>query len=204
MKETIWDLPGKTETLRQLWAEGHSGSEIGRRMRISKNQVIGKVHRLRLPKRDLPAALQKVRNKPRETSTGARLRAAGAGGSMLAPAAQRSLAGNGSPLPGPRAAAGTAQVSLSGNSGAGASQPRPQLFPVRGCQFPLWKHGQKPEFGQARYCDAEPRRNAEGRQDSAYCAHHHAICFTLRGKGDAAEKPKPRRGFCHMAVRGAA
>jgi hypothetical protein len=28
-----------------------------------------------------------------------------------------------------------------------------------------------------RFCDAAPRRNKEGRQDSAYCAAHHAVCF---------------------------
>ena len=36
------------ETLTALWAVGHSAAEIGRRMGISKNAVIGKAHRLRL------------------------------------------------------------------------------------------------------------------------------------------------------------
>jgi len=195
MNGSIWDVPGKIETLRRLWAEGHSGSEIGRIMGLNKNQVVGKVHRLQLPKRDLPAALDAVRNKPRVLSS-ARLGAAGVGGFQGASAARSSLMRGDASSSGPRAAAGTALVSsLSGNSGAGASQPRPQLFPVRGCQFPLWSHGERPEFGEARYCEADARRNAEGRQDSAYCAHHHAVCFTLRSKADAAEKPKVRRGF---------
>ncbi len=34
-----------------LWGEAHSTSEIGRRLGITKNAVIGKVHRLGLPQR---------------------------------------------------------------------------------------------------------------------------------------------------------
>lgn len=42
------------ETLRGLWAEGHSTAEIGRRMGVSKNAVVGKAHRLNLPARPSP------------------------------------------------------------------------------------------------------------------------------------------------------
>ncbi len=40
--------------LRGLWAEGHSTAEIGRRMGISKNAVVGKAHRLNLAARPSP------------------------------------------------------------------------------------------------------------------------------------------------------
>ena len=40
--------------LRALWAEGHSTAEIGRRMSISKNAVVGKAHRLQLTARPSP------------------------------------------------------------------------------------------------------------------------------------------------------
>lgn len=40
--------------LRGLWAEGHSTAEIGRRLGISKNAVVGKAHRLDLPARPSP------------------------------------------------------------------------------------------------------------------------------------------------------
>jgi GcrA cell cycle regulator len=40
--------------LRALWAEGHSTAEIGRRMGISKNAVVGKAHRLNLASRPSP------------------------------------------------------------------------------------------------------------------------------------------------------
>jgi GcrA cell cycle regulator len=40
--------------LRGLWADGHSTAEIGRRLNISKNAVVGKAHRLNLPPRPSP------------------------------------------------------------------------------------------------------------------------------------------------------
>ncbi len=40
--------------LRSLWAEGLSTAEIGRRLNISKNAVVGKAHRLSLPPRPSP------------------------------------------------------------------------------------------------------------------------------------------------------
>ena len=44
----------RVDTLTKLWAEGLSASEIGRRMEVSKNAVIGKAHRLGLPSRPSP------------------------------------------------------------------------------------------------------------------------------------------------------
>ena len=40
--------------LRALWDEGHSTAEIGRRLGITKNAVVGKAHRLVLPARPSP------------------------------------------------------------------------------------------------------------------------------------------------------
>ena len=40
--------------LKALWAEGHSTAEIGRRMGVSKNAVVGKAHRLALDARPSP------------------------------------------------------------------------------------------------------------------------------------------------------
>jgi GcrA cell cycle regulator len=40
--------------LRALWNEGHSTAEIGRRLGITKNAVVGKAHRLNLPARPSP------------------------------------------------------------------------------------------------------------------------------------------------------
>src|ERR1700723_4604058 len=40
--------------LRTLWAEGHSTAEIGRRLGVTKNAIVGKAHRLDLPARPSP------------------------------------------------------------------------------------------------------------------------------------------------------
>ena len=40
--------------LRSLWSDGHSTAEIGRRLGVSKNAVVGKAHRLDLPARPSP------------------------------------------------------------------------------------------------------------------------------------------------------
>jgi len=177
MNDSIWDQPGMVDRLRQEWAAGYSASEIGDRMGLRKGQVIGKVHRLKLPQRELPAALQNVKNKPRACY--ARLRVAGVGGSVVAPAAHLNLVRVDASSSGPRAAAAPALVSSSllATSAAEASKPRPQLFVGRGCQFPLWGDRERPAYGEARFCDAPARRNVEGRQDSPYCAEHHAKCF---------------------------
>jgi len=44
----------KIEALRTLWAQGLSTAEIGRRLYLSKNAVVGKAHRLDLPTRPSP------------------------------------------------------------------------------------------------------------------------------------------------------
>jgi GcrA cell cycle regulator len=46
--------PEAIEALRGFWSEGHSTAEIGRRMGISKNAVVGKAHRLNLSARPSP------------------------------------------------------------------------------------------------------------------------------------------------------
>ena len=40
--------------LRALWLEGHSTAEIGRRMGVTKNAIVGKAHRLKLSSRPSP------------------------------------------------------------------------------------------------------------------------------------------------------
>ena len=44
----------RVNALETLWATGASASMIGRRMGLTKNQVLGKVHRLKLPSRPSP------------------------------------------------------------------------------------------------------------------------------------------------------
>jgi GcrA cell cycle regulator len=51
--ESIW-TPELIEQLSALWKEGLSTAEIGRRLNISKNAVVGKAHRLFLDPRPSP------------------------------------------------------------------------------------------------------------------------------------------------------
>jgi hypothetical protein len=180
------------DRLRELHARGYSFSEIGNELGVSKGSVVGKAHRLKLDARPLPIALEAVKNKPRATGA-PRLRATGAGGVHVAPVAHHNLA-EASAQPGPRAAAASAHLSFLPvvNSAAGASKPRPQLFPARGCQFPMWGDKERLLGEEPRFCDAPARRNEEGRQDSAYCPAHHARCFSKRGAAEDEVRQKPK------------
>lgn len=186
-----WGKPGMIDRLRELHARGDSYTEIADALGVSKGSVVGKVHRLKLDARPLPAALEGVKNKPRAAYT--RLRATGVGGFQVAPVAHQNLA-EASAQPGPSAAAASAHLSFLPvvNSAAGASKPRPQPFLVRGCQFPMWGDKERLLGEEPRFCDAPARRNEEGRQDSAYCLAHHARCFSKRGAAEDEVRQKPK------------
>src|SRR3954468_7848770 len=66
------------ETIRQLrilWAEGHSTAEIGRRLGVSKNAIVGKAHRLDLDAR--PSPIRRDASKPPAERPGPYAKAAG-------------------------------------------------------------------------------------------------------------------------------
>jgi len=67
-----WD-GASIRQLTALWAGGLPASEIGLRMRLTKDAVLGKVHRLRLPKRASPIKPPVCR--PPYTNTARRLSA---------------------------------------------------------------------------------------------------------------------------------
>nr|WP_294552313.1 GcrA family cell cycle regulator [uncultured Rhodopila sp.] len=52
-ERTPWN-EDRVGTLRRLWHEGHTTAEIGRRLRVSKNAIVGKAHRLDLEARPDP------------------------------------------------------------------------------------------------------------------------------------------------------
>ncbi|MFC6216911.1 GcrA family cell cycle regulator, partial [Fodinicurvata halophila] len=59
----------RIDELSRLWSEGQSASAIGKQLGISKNAVVGKAHRLKLPSRPSP-----IRKQEAGTSTPARKR----------------------------------------------------------------------------------------------------------------------------------
>ncbi len=58
-----WDEEA-IQRIRTLWAEGYSTAEIGRRMGVSKNAIVGKAHRLVLPPRPSPIRRDAAPSKP--------------------------------------------------------------------------------------------------------------------------------------------
>jgi GcrA cell cycle regulator len=144
------------DLLRALWAEGHSTAEIGRRMGVTKNAIVGKAHRLDLPARPSPirkldatGATPAPRRKPAPTREAAPPAAA------IGRAPPQPQPRPAPPLPIPSAPVASAQVS---------HFPRASL---RSCCWPIGEPGQR-EF---RFCAAEA---APGKP---YCADHAAIAY---------------------------
>jgi GcrA cell cycle regulator len=54
MNEVVTWTEDRIEQLRKLWEQGLSASAIGRQLGVSKNAVVGKAHRLKLPARPSP------------------------------------------------------------------------------------------------------------------------------------------------------
>jgi GcrA cell cycle regulator len=162
--------------LRALWAEGLSTAEIGRRMGVSKNAVVGKAHRLNLLARPSP------------------IRRDVTGGAARSPAPRRVTGPTLPPLPlsaaAPVAVAAPAVTSQAGPRPlpamrAEAAAPRPA--PVRAaahrpsrlvtCCWPIGEPGTK----SFRFCDADATTG------KPYCAEHAALAYVkVRDRRDEA------------------
>jgi len=161
--------------LRALWLEGHTTAEIGRRMGITKNAVIGKVHRLQLPSR--PSPIRQAGSSTPRRQTVPRVR-----GPSLPPL--RSVTDR-EPVPAtqppPMASRAPPRAEVSPPSPAAA---RPAVAaPVRPvsqqpCCWPIGEPGTQ----SFRYCDAGA---VPGKP---YCAEHAAAAYvaprTARGRPD--------------------
>lgn len=95
--------PERIADLEKLWAEGLSTAEIGRRLGVSKNAVVGKAHRLGLPGRQSPIdakrrAARKPAAKPKAAPAQPRAAARPA-----APKAPPPVAAEAAPQPAPQA-----------------------------------------------------------------------------------------------------
>jgi GcrA cell cycle regulator len=137
--------------LRALWDEGHSTAEIGRRMGITKNAVVGKAHRLNLPAR--PSPIRREAHAPRATPRRQPTPR------PAQPAFRRPL-----PAPAPRPVV-VAPTPISASGGA-VIRPFPRLT-NRDCCWPMGDPG-TPNF---RFCTAEPLGG------KPYCAEHAAVAY---------------------------
>ena len=145
--------------LRTLWTEGHSTAEIGRRMGISKNAVVGKAHRLGLPPRPSPIQGKGTSERPR---TRARIRPDGPSLPPLRPVAESAPshpAADSSP-PHPWTAPPADQPAVPAVARPISREP---------CCWPIGEPGTR----GFRTCDApaQPRK--------PYCAEHVGVAYVL-------------------------
>jgi GcrA cell cycle regulator len=166
--------------LRELWSEGHSTAEIGRRLGVTKNAVVGKAHRLDLPARPSPIRREGERPPPRSgaprravtstlpplSSTGLASTALSSGGLAVATAAAPSAPpmtlsprrpANVSPRPTPA----PARVAM-----PSAPPPRPYGRVIT-CCWPIGEPGTR----SFRFCDAE---SVPGKP---YCDAHAQLAY---------------------------
>jgi GcrA cell cycle regulator len=140
------------ERLRALWAEGHSTAEIGRRMGISKNAVVGKAHRLNLPARPSPIRREAPGDAPRQ-AVARPVRPAG-----VAPR---------STLPQPSAVPVMAPVAAAPAPQPVVVRPFPRLNSAKSCCWPIGEPGQ-PGF---RFCTSDALTG------KPYCSEHAAVAY---------------------------
>ena len=170
--KTTWTTE-QDARLAEHWAAGLSTAEIGRAMAISKNAVIGRAHRLRLPSRPSPIKSPRAASRPSLATQ--------------RPPVGRNVALTSRP-------AVRIRASLAGAIGRhtrppDARQPgvsRPPRLPLGGgepyrtCQFPLWPHDLPRPPRPAPFCGAPVA--ALG---CSWCADHFAIIWS---RGTAGER----------------
>lgn len=145
--------------LRELWTEGHSTAEIGRRLGMSKNAVVGKAHRLDLPPR--PSPITRITGEPRSHSR-----------------VQRASRNTLPPLPSHDAAPPPRQLPYQPPPRPTAPPPPPKYGRTVPCSWPIGDPG-TPGF---RFCDAvsDPGK--------PYCTEHARLAYVRIRHDDGEEK----------------
>jgi len=176
--------------LRRLWGEGHSTAEIGRRLGVSKNAVVGKAHRMGLPDRPSPIR-RRGPNDPAPVKKAPRARAATLPPlqSMSAPPARPAVEVRvqprdavpeivSAPAPAriPEASASVAIAAL-----AEIARPAAAPAPARILRSPG-----KCEYLKGRGARSRDwiRCEAEREGGTPYCGEHRALCYTKLRKKD--------------------
>ncbi len=166
--------------LRQLWQDGHSTAEIGRRMGITKNAVVGKAHRLELSARPSPIR-RGTQDGPRPRRSATRRMT---GSTLLGAATQPGMASSAPPVqrPVPSVAAVPSAAEVAPVVAARPAMPQPAMpqpvmlraLPsikpstrVSTCCWPIGDPG-TPSF---RFCDDGAMPN------KPYCAEHAALAY---------------------------
>jgi GcrA cell cycle regulator len=147
--------------LRMLWDEGLSTAEIGRRLGVSKNAVVGKAHRLDLPARPSPIRRDGSGGTPRRC-TPRRV----AGPTLPPLSSTSSLNGSAVPAPGPTMTPHVAVLPAKPPP-VRIAPPAPRYGRVVTCCWPLGEPGTR----SFRFCDdpSEPGR--------PYCSEHVKLAY---------------------------
>lgn len=156
-RRNTWPLSDDAR-LTELWAAGHSTIAIGDIMGRSKNAVVGRAHRLKLPARPSPIVREYTRKAGKVVREYVR---------KTSPAPQR---------PSVRSAESLARTVCAEKPVFTAPPPIvPRVVAMgreqSGCKWPLWGSAERPTH---TYCDA-PRDG-----DGPYCAAHHAQAISHR------------------------
>ena len=128
---SVWDNPEVVRRLTELWASGLSASAIGKTLSLSKNAVLGKVHRLGLPGRSSSAQEERIPQPPRATSARSG-KVPGHRTQAVAARPERTLA----------------KTSLDAEMRTDVVLTTPRLRPL-GCRWPMWSDEAKPTH---EYC----------------------------------------------------
>lgn len=156
MSDFTWDKRAISK-LRELWDEGLSTAEIGRRLGVSKNAVVGKSHRLYLTPRTSPIL---GRDGPYVRKPAVRRYPASV-------PSLRPLASLSSVLPTPVRIVLPPRVPRQAPKPPAPPAALPTPFRPQPCCYPIGNPGAR-DF---RFCD-----QPTWRAGSPYCANHHAVC----------------------------
>ncbi|MBT6312584.1 MAG: global cell cycle regulator GcrA-like protein [Alphaproteobacteria bacterium] len=150
--------PERIAKLEELWAEGLSTAEIGRRLGVSKNAVVGKAHRMKLPGRQSPIE-SKRKAKP------AAAKAPAAAAAKPKPAAKPAAAAK--PAPKKAAAKAAPEPSPEAAKTKADHQKTKQKRSGPVCQWPIGD----PRLPGFHFC------TDEATPGKPYCEHHCSIAY---------------------------
>jgi GcrA cell cycle regulator len=179
----VWD-DETIRLLRELWTQGHSTAEIGRRLGVSKNAIVGKAHRLELDAR--PSPIRRDAVKPAADRPSPCLRAAGPTLPPLASATVQACSATSAPsnvrqlrMP-PVLTSRPVIATVAAPLAPRSTMPPAQIHSRRSAPSCCWPIGE-PGTKSFRFCDDT---SVPGKP---YCDEHAKLAYVrVRGKEDAA------------------
>lgn len=170
MSDLVTWTEERIEQLRKLWDQGLSASAIGKQLGVSKNAVVGKAHRLKLPAR--PSPIRKGTRPPVR-------RMAVLPKPLAAPVIRQAPTPAPSPqarsVPAPGIAPAAARTPASGRAVAAGPARRAA---ARGAKSCLWPIGD-PGSNDFHFC------GEEAVPGKSYCAEHCAKAYITKSRSDS-------------------